>query len=369
MKGVGFIVNPIAGLGGTVGLKGTDGVALQTALTLGASPGSPGRATDALKSLVRIRDTFTLAVGAGPMGELEAKALGFACRVIGPTTVGATTSEDTIRVAKEMAALGLDLILFAGGDGTARDILRGTNGSVTVLGIPTGVKIHSAVFAVSPYAAGELAAAFINGSVSSVESVEVMDIDEETFRNGLVSARLFGYLPVPKNRQITQGPKARSVNDAVAIASIARSIHDSMLGSTQYFIGPGSTTGGIKSGFSPTGSLLGVDVYRDGQLVARDVSERGVLFMASRHVSKIIVSPIGGQGFIFGRGNQQLSARAIRTVGIGNIIIVASPNKLASLRGRPLRVDTNDRALDAELAGYRRIVTGANRESVYRVSA
>jgi predicted polyphosphate/ATP-dependent NAD kinase len=356
-------------MGGAVGLKGTDGTALQRSRDLGAVSLSPARATEALLSLFRVRHRVDLITASGLMGEEEARAAGFDPRVVGGSASQHTTSEDTRLAASALTSTGVDLLLFAGGDGTARDVFASTDGRVPVIGIPTGVKIHSAVFAVSPRAAGELAVAFLSGEARTLVEAEVMDIDEDAFRGGRVSAKLFGYLPVPKQAQLMQGAKARSVNDEAAMADIAGAVIASMEPAVQYVIGPGTTTNAIKRALDSEGTLLGVDIFRDRQLIAKDVNEREVVRLVKQRPSRIVVSPIGGQGFIFGRGNQQISASAIRTVGIRNIVVVATVTKIASLRGRPLRVDTNDRDLDADLTGYMRVVTGSVQEAVYEVCA
>jgi predicted polyphosphate/ATP-dependent NAD kinase len=370
VKRVGLIVNPIAGMGGAVGLKGTDGSeALRCARALGAVPRSPDRATTALRVLARERPRLELHASAGLMGEVEARAAGLDCVVTGAATRdGDTTAADTSEAAAEMAGRGVDLLLFAGGDGTARDIMEAIGDVVPVVGIPAGVKIQSGVFAVSPFAAGMLAAEYVAGRASMCSPAEVMDLDEERARTGVVSPRLLGYLTVPEYHTLRQGPKARDVTEREERASIARELVRSMDDSTQYVIGPGTTTGAVMAAIGLPHTLLGVDVIEGGRLVAADVTEAELLeLVAEAPLAKVVVSPIGGQGHVFGRGNQQISPRVLAAVGPENVVIVASDTKLSSLRGRPLRLDLDDDEIVAQLTGYRRIVTGEGQTALYPV--
>jgi len=272
-------------------------------------------------------------------------------------------------------------LLFAGGDGTARDIYRAVGNrsrhspgqEIPVLGIPAGVKIHSAVFAANPTSAGELARLYLQGQVSSLKEAEVMDIDETAYRQGIVSAKLHGYLRIPFRRRLIQSAKTPSgPGEEEAMRAIACDVTDDMEDRCLYIIGPGATTRAITAGLGLSKTLVGVDVITArspgrGELTAADVSEPQLLQLIEPPNAKIIVTPIGGQGHIFGRGNQQLSPRVIDKVGAHNIIIVSTPEKLHSLYGRPLWVDTGDRTIDRILAGHIQVVTGYNERVVYRV--
>jgi predicted polyphosphate/ATP-dependent NAD kinase len=368
-KTLGLIVNPVAGLGGRVGLKGSDGVEIQErALALGAVPRSLDRAVQALDRL-RPLDGLHILTYPGEMGASAARACGFEPEVTGSIRPGHTTPDDTRRAAREMGARGVDLLLFAGGDGTARDIYNAVQDRVLVLGIPSGVKIHSAVYGTSPQNAGDLALAFLRGDPVSIREAEVMDIDEEAVRQGVVSDQLYGYLKIPFRRQLVQTMKAPSgPNEGGVIESIAADVVDRMQPGWLYIIGPGTTTRAITNELGLDKTLIGVDVVLDKQLLARDVTEAQLLKLVPGHAAKIVVTPIGGQGYIFGRGNQQISHRVIRPVGKENIIVISAPSKIHSLGGRPLLVDTGDRELDQALNGYITVVTGYNEEMVYRVS-
>lgn len=367
---MGLIVNPIAGIGGKVGLKGSDGAEIQRkARELGAMPQAQNRAIQALERIKPV-DSLEVITYPGEMGEDAARTCGFEPRVIGSIRPGKTTAKDTMNAARAMLRLDVDLLLFAGGDGTARDIYNAIGDHLPVLGIPAGVKIHSAVFGTNPHTAGELAASYLQGKVSTLREAEVMDIDEEAVRQGTVSARLYGYLKVPFQRRLLQGLKAPSnPGEKVAMAAIAVDVVDNMEPGCLYIIGPGTTTRAITSRLGLDKTLIGVDVVSEGKLVAADVNESQLLKLLEGRRAKIIVTPIGGQGYIFGRGNQQISPEVIKRVGRENIIVVSTLEKIHSLGGRPLLVDTGDQQVDEMLSGYIRVVTGYNERVVYRVSS
>ena len=346
-KTVGFIVNPVAGMGGAVGLKGTDGKAiLKKARSLGAKPIASERAQTFLSELKLAQDKIRLVVGAGAMGEEEALNCGFNFTVTGQRK-NETTADDTRKIARKMADAKTDLLVFCGGDGTARNILEAVGTHVPSLGVPTGVKMHSAVFAVDPKAAAQIAARFLHGELPLREA-EVMDVDEEAFRAGRVSAELYGYLLAPYEPYLIQEAKMASPLTESELrnqAAIAIYIIESMKPDILYIVGPGTTTRTIGDLLDTKKTLLGVDLFLNKTTIARDVNEKEILEALRGKKAMIIVTPIGGQGFIFGRGNQQISPKVIREVGLDNIVVVASRGKLDSLRS--LRVDTGDAELDS----------------------
>jgi predicted polyphosphate/ATP-dependent NAD kinase len=370
MKTVGLIVNPVAGMGGRVGLKGTDGAeTLEKARSLGARPESSNRAIHAVNALVSSSERVRFLAAPKTMGENAVRACGAGPEVLAMNVGDETTAEDTIRAAEQMKELGVDLLLFAGGDGTARDIVAQVQDQVVCLGVPTGVKMHSAVFAVNPARAGELAAHYLFKEPRRTRASEVMDIDEEAFRKGHLSARLFGYMTIPFRRGHVQGQKAGSPEDERFVQqAIATGIVHRMKKDVAYVIGPGTTTAEIMKVLGLDFSLLGVDLVRNKELLGRDLSEDEILARLGKGRARIIVTPVGGQGYLFGRGNQPISARVIRKVGKEDLIIVATPTKLTSLRGEPLRVDSGDTETDQWLSGYYRVASGAIDISVYRVS-
>lgn len=371
MKKLGLVVNPIAGMGGRVGLKGSNGLEIiERARELGAVKTAPGRTVEALRKLATLKDHIMLITYPHDMGEEEARECGFEPTVIGNITKDETTADDTKRAAREMLDLGVDLILFSGGDGTARDIYEAIDGEVPVLGIPAGVKIYSGVYAINPVSAGELAATYLREGPVTVRESEVMDIDEEAFRDDRVSARLYGYLKVPFEGTLVQNPKeGSSYQEEFVLEAIAQDVVDDMEDDAVYIIGPGSTTRPIVEKLGLEKTLLGVDVVEGGELLSSDANEARLLELIEGRKAKIIVTVIGGQGFIFGRGNQQISPGVIRMVGKENILVVATPEKLASLKGRPLLLDTGERELDVELSGYVKVITGYRQRVVYRIKS
>ena len=368
---LGLIINPVAGIGGRVGLKGSDGAEIQKrALALGAVPQAPSRAVEALERLKAV-EGLQIVTYPGEMGEDAARACSFEPEVIGAITPGQTTAEDTRDAASEMQRRGVDLLLFAGGDGTARDIFRAVGTDLPVLGIPAGVKIHSAVYATHPRSAGQLAALYLQGKVAGLREVEVMDIDEEAFRQNTLSARLYGYLKIPFRTSLVQSQNMPSTGEASALAAIAEDIVTKMGEDVLYIIGPGTTTRAIAEEMGLDKTLLGVDAVLNGELVARDASESQLLALLDEHGEgkiRIVVTPIGGQGYLFGRGNQQISPQVIERVGREQIIAVSTPEKLYALGSQPLLVDTGSRVVDEMLSGYLTVVTGYNERAVRKVA-
>jgi predicted polyphosphate/ATP-dependent NAD kinase len=367
IKTVGFIVNSIAGMGGAVGLKGTDGKAiLERAIMLGAKPIAPARAESFLSELKPVKGRIRLIVGAGGMGEDEARNCGFVCTVLGKRKKE-TTAEDTMDVARRIVEAGADLLVFCGGDGTARDILNAVDNNLPVLGVPTGVKMHSAVFAVGPMAAARITMEFLWEELPLNEA-EVMDVDEEAFREGRVSARLYGYVLTPYEPYLIQGVKMASPMTESEMrnqAAIAIYVIENMKPDVVYIIGPGTTTRTIGDLLDTKKTLLGVDLFCNKKLIAKDANEKQILEKIKGKTAQIIVTPIGGQGFIFGRGNQQISPKVIRQVGLDNTIVVATEGKLRSLKS--LRVDTGDPSLDDALRGYIKVISDYKKERIMSI--
>jgi predicted polyphosphate/ATP-dependent NAD kinase len=238
----------------------------------------------------------------------------------------------------------VELLLFAGGDGTARNILDAVGEKVTVLGIPAGCKIHSGVYALNPRDAGELAAKVAAGSVAATKEAEVMDIDEDLFRKNIVQARLYGYLRIPDDAQLTQCSKsAGNAGEAEEVDAIAEYVAESMEPDVLYIVGTGSTTAAVMKELGLPFTLLGVDLVYNKKLVAADCTEQQILAALEKYSRvKLLVTVIGGQGYVFGRGNQQLSAAVLKKIGKDNIIIIAAKSKVMALPARRLYVDTGD---------------------------
>lgn len=365
---LGFIVNPIAGMGGKVGLKGTDGKeVLEKALKLGAYPESPEKAKKALEVLIPLMDKIEIITCPGNMGEEEATELGFRPKVIGERKpdVG---PEDTEEAARKMLELGVDLLLFAGGDGTARNVYNVIGDKLPVIGIPAGVKIHSAVYANHPRNAGEVALKYLKDELKTIREAEVMDIDEEAYRKGQVTAKLYGYMKVPYQRQLVQSLKAgRPEQEESTQDAIADRIISDMKPDIFYIIGSGTSTRPIMEKLGLPNTLLGIDIVKDKKLIASDVGEKDILKTIDGKKAQIIVTIIGGQGYIFGRGNQQLSGKVIKKVGKENVRIIATKSKIISLGGQPILVDTGDDEVNKMFNGYMRVLTSYNEEIMYRV--
>jgi predicted polyphosphate/ATP-dependent NAD kinase len=371
-KRLGLIINPIAGIGGRVGLKGSDGPDIQQrALALGAEPRAGERAAAALEPLRPMAGALDLLAAAGEMGEAVARRAGFHPRVVPVAAAdGATTPDDTRAAVGAMADAGADLVLFAGGDGTARDICRAVGTGLPVLGIPAGVKIHSAVYAVTPVLAGSLAAEYLGGGRARLREAEVVDLDEEWYRRGQIVTALQGYLRVPYRRGAVQGRKIPTPASETAQAqAIAAEVVERMEPGRAYLLGPGTTTRAVAERLGLSKTLVGVDLLTRDELLAADVAERQILEWQARRPLGLIVTPIGGQGFLLGRGNQQVSPQVIRRVGRENLLVICPASKLAALRGQPLLVDTGDPEVDALLTGYVEVITGYRERAVYRVSS
>jgi predicted polyphosphate/ATP-dependent NAD kinase len=366
---IGLIVNPYAGLGGRVGLKGTDGeAAIQRALELGAVPQASLRAATALESLHRLAPEVVLLVAPDSMGKAAAEAAGMSHLVVGSLAGSWTTAADTRRLARDLCDAGVELLLFAGGDGTARDIKSGVGLHQPVLGIPAGVKIHSSVFSVNPQAAGEIAAAVARGLRVELVDEEVVDLDEDAYRTGRIDVRLHGVLRVAHFAGLVQSRKVPSPSTTSAsLHEIATDVIERM-GEDTWVLGPGTTTRAIAQRLGVGKTLVGVDVVKSQRLVASDVDEKQLIALATQSALRVAISPTGGQGFLFGRGNQQISPTVLRLVGRDRIEIVCAPAKLAALGGRPLLVDTGDASVDAMLIGYFAVVTGYRERSMYQVA-
>lgn len=355
---LGLIINPIAGMGGKVGLKGTDGPeVLKKARELGAKEESPIKAKSALKLLLPIKDKLEIYTYPGDMGESELREVGFEPTVLGEKK-DLTGPEDTEKAAKEMLDKGIDLLMFAGGDGTARNIFNAVGDKVPVIGIPAGVKIHSGVYANHPKSAGEVALKYFTEAIK-VKEAEVMDIDEDAFREGVVTAKLYGFMMIPYIESLVQNQKTgRIISEEEVLKGIAESVIDEMEKEpdTYYIIGSGSTVRPIMDELGLPNTLLGIDIVKNKELLGSDLNEKQIIDIIDGNKAKIIVTVIGGQGYIFGRGNQQLSGEVVKRVGKENVIVVAPKEKLMSLGDKPLLVDTGDEEVNALFNGYMKVV-------------
>jgi len=370
MKKCGIIVNPIAGMGGRVGLKGTDGPEiLKESKRRGALPQAHNRLAQTLENLKALQDKVQFFTCANQMGENIMKSCGFSPVIVGNKNNVNSTAKDTELGAGCMVDQRVDLLLFAGGDGTARDIYHAVDTNQLVLGIPAGVKIHSAVYAISPGRAGELATLVLRDQPVRQVEAEVMDIDEEKYRQEIISTKLYGYLTIPFEKRYVQSLKAGSPPDEKCTQqAIALDIVDKMDNAYHYILGPGTTTRAINEELSLDNSLIGIDLIHKKKLLGKDLSEDQLLKKIKDKSARLIITPIGRQGFLFGRGNQQLSSSVIKQLGAENIVVIATHHKIHSLEGQPLLVDTGCKQTDQTLSGYIKIVTGYGERIVYRVT-
>ncbi|TBU94640.1 ATP-NAD kinase family protein [Phytopseudomonas dryadis] len=369
---MGLIVNPIAGMGGSVGLKGTDGASvLAEALRRGAHPLAGSKAIKALCRIASACPDLRILTNCGAMGEDAARSAGFAPSVLPRQKATSSSSADTKAAAAAMADHGVDLLMFVGGDGTARDIIEAVGNRVPVLGVPAGVKMHSAIFGTSPGNAGLLAGLYLCGHPSvSLRDAEIMDLDEAAVREDRVSSHLYGYAKSPYARRLAQNAKAGGGPDEDAtLDAIARQVAADMQPGKLYILGPGTTTRRVSHALGLPNTLLGVDAVLSGALVGQDLNEQALLRLLEHREAHIIVGVLGGQGSVFGRGNQQISAEVIRRVGRDRITLIASNEKLIALGSAPLRVDTGDEDIDTLLTGHIRVEIGPGRSTRLRLTA
>lgn len=370
MKKIGLVINPIAGMGGRVGLKGTDGVeVLKKARELGSIPEAPLKAIKALEKLLPLKDSVTVLVSEGQMGEDEVKEVGLNYEVVYKPEPGETSNADTTELCKIFEKENVELILFVGGDGTARDIFNAIETRVPAIGVPAGVKIHSPVYGNTPESAGQLAYEYLDGAQLTLKDEEVVDLDEDAFREDRVEVRVYGYLKVPYNEIYLQNMKSQSPqSDENAQESIALDVIDEMEDDLFYIIGSGTTTMYIMKELGLEYTILGVDIIKNKKLIAKDVNEQQILDIIGDEPFKLIVTPMGGQGYIFGRGNQQLSSRVLNKVDKKDVMIVSTAGKLATLQNRDMLIYTLDDACDEKLSGYYRVVIGYGRYMVHKAS-
>ncbi len=365
---IGLIVNPVAGLGGSAGLKGTDGPGtVAEALRRGAVPQAGARTARALAQLARMHPGAEIMAAPGTLG--ADWVLGLALRVVVlemPPLTG--TARDTKMAVAAMGAV--DLVAFAGGDGTARDVLASLTKGGAMLGIPCGVKMHSGVFAVSPERAGHLLADLVGAPerVGWTDEAEVMDIDEAALRAGHIAPRLYGLARVPIARTMMQAAKGGLRRDsAAALAAAAAEVAQAMPDDVLHVVGPGTSAGAVSRALGAVPTLLGVDAFRNGQRVARDADGAELLRLAGDGPVRLVLGVTGQQGFVLGRGNQQISPAIVRRAGREGLCVLATEDKLAALSSPHLWVDTGDAELDAELAGFLRVQTGAARFTMMRI--
>ncbi len=369
---VGFIVNPIAGMGGKVGLKGTDNV-LKDAVARGAQPVSPDRATEFLEKLKRniTDERIDVITCPGIMGEREAKKADFPVKLLPMRIAKETTAQDTKIAVDLLAASDVDLIVFVGGDGTARDIFDAMQGcrQVPVIGVPAGVKMYSGIFAVSPSDAVEVVLSYARGLARIIE-LEIVDADEKAVRSDIFALRIHGFLKGPFLPARIQGSKqvsSESDDEVENQKAIGKFILEQVPADATWILGPGTTVKEVAELLGIKKTILGIDVYCNGKTIL-DVDEERILNEVKdwKH-TWIVLSPIGRQGILLGRGNQQLSPKVLKRVEKDHIIIAATKTKLQSIDGDILRIDTGDSSINEMLKGYARVVTDYREWRLMRV--
>lgn len=377
-KKIGFIINPIAGLGGKIGMKGSDGEeVIKQAQLHHARIQAPQRAEEFLKHLTPNQDNIHFITVQGIMGEevLQKFPFTYEClhdSSLSDTHLYHTTAQHTISAARLMKDIPVDLLIFIGGDGTARDICKSVELEIPCLGIPGGVKIHSSVFAIDPEKAAELTTGYLSNQIPLREA-EVLDIDEEQFRNNRVISRLYGYLKVPYSPTLTQPSKMASPHTMEEFANqdaIAEWIvmeWESQFWDYYYLLGPGTTTRAIAKKIGQPKTLLGVDLYFQKKLVAKDLNEEVLLTQTKNRKVRLVVTPIGAQGFVFGRGNLQLSPQVLEQIGLKNIQIIATKFKVSTLPGGKLRIDSREPGFDKKFRGLHRVLVDFGEYNIIRV--
>ncbi|MHA1292559.1 MAG: ATP-NAD kinase family protein [Promethearchaeota archaeon] len=361
---LGLIVNPISGMGGSVGLKGTDGKdILKKAIDLGAKPNAPNRTKELLRELKSIKSKLKFITCPGIMGEFLLKELNFKYEVIKDPIFNKcedlmnTTPIHTKKAAQIMKKNEkIKIILFIGGDGTARDILDSIGKEKPCLGIPAGVKIYSSVFSINPKNAANLIIQFLWDEIPLKES-EVLDINEDEYRKGKLVSKLYGYMLTPYAPDLSQLSKEGTPDsDLNNQERIAKRVVEMLKKDVLYLIGPGTTTKTITDMLNQNKTVLGVDLLLNKKIIAYDLNEQKILERIEGKKAKIIISLIGKQGFLFGRGNLQFSPKVLKKIGTKNIIIISTKYKLQNIPNQILRIDTRDSDLDEKMKGYYRII-------------
>jgi predicted polyphosphate/ATP-dependent NAD kinase len=376
MRRLGFIINPIAGMGGRVGLKGTDGVVAE-ARRRGAAPIANARALEMLRALARLRDGVPAALAIewltadGEMGNAALQAAGFAAEIV-HRPAAEPSARDTRAAVEAFLARHVDLVLFCGGDGTARDICALTAETTPVLGIPAGVKMYSGVFGVTPARTAEILWRWLLGEIG-LARVDIVDLDEDAYRRDEWAVRLHLTALAPFEPTLVQSAKALvGGRDEEAVKDdIADELRDQIAArpGTLFLLGPGSTVQAVARALHVDKTLLGIDAVVDGQVVGADLAEAQILALLERYPERrLVLSPIGAQGFVLGRGNQQLSPAVIRRIGAGNILVLSTPAKLA--RTPVLRFDTGDANLDADMISRKffAVIVGYRRTRMVKVA-
>jgi predicted polyphosphate/ATP-dependent NAD kinase len=386
MKTIGLIINPIAGMGGKVGLKGTDSPEiLQEAINRGAQP-IAGERTLFLKELIKYPEhkKMYFIIPQGDMGEKiiinsDTISSTLSWQVITEIPIPKETNKkNTCVIAEYLKTISVDLLIFVGGDGTARDILQAVGSEFPILGLPSGVKMHSGVFCHGIKKGVQILRQFVQNNVQFVQS-EIIDLDEEEFRQDRIMTRLYGVCLVPQVPSLMQLSKLTSYfqdSEKENLEGIIRSYKESIKPDILYILGSGSTIRELAKAFNKEiydqKTLLGIDAVQNFTLIGKDLTESEIINLLENRKGisvRIVVTIIGGQGFVFGRGNQQLSADVIRQVGLENVDIIATRSKIENLSNRKIYVDTGDPNLDRQFIGYIKVLVDYNNYQMVEIES
>lgn len=365
---LGLIINPLAGLGGPAALKGSDAEdTAHIAFERGVQSRTPERLATFFSQLLPQQERIQLLTASGQMGETLATAYGWTVQIVYQTP-DQTSALDTCNAAKAMLQAGVDLLVFVGGDGTARDVFQAVGDKQAVLGLPAGVKMHSGVFAVTPMAAASVVQSLLRGRLVAVRLGEVRDIDESAFRDGKVRTAWYGDMLIPDDQLLVQCVKCSGLpDDDIQLDELCAWLDETLQSDVLYVLGSGGTLHRLKQTLGlPEPTLLGVDLWLNGEQVGVDVYEQQLFDAVSQHANvNLLLSVIGGQGVVLGRGNQQFSPRVIRASGLDSLHFIATQKRLEALGGRPLLLDSGDDTLDRELSGFRRVICGYEDSVLY----
>ena len=380
MVRIGILANPDAGLGGRLALKGSDGQA-----ELARSKGAEDRSGPRLESMLR----HFSSIHRGEYGKIEwvtsSGRMGtewipsdFQIGTISEVheSPGETSASDTGEAVEKLIASEIELLVYSGGDGTTRDIVSSLSdldsSELPVIGVPSGVKMHSGCFASSPKAAAEVLSAWLHGDLL-VSSTEVLDLDEDLYRGGQWVVRLYAEAYSPNSPRWMQGSKelVQTESEEEIIIGLADHIRDSFFDDSRLIIwGSGGTLREIGANLDFELTTLGIDATVGLNQVGTDLDESGILEILESHQgpTTLLLSPMGGQGFLIGRGNLQLSPEVLRSIGPENILGVVTPAKLLTVRA--LRIETGDEGLDREFAKmrYMKVLQGYRTTRILPVS-
>ena len=349
----GFFINPIAGCGAMHGMKGSDYMKMSEC----KDSVSVGLAVEFLK---RINcENITFLIPSGDMGERAFRIAGIENYKVIYDPSEPSTSTDTKKFVEILSERSPDILVFFGGDGTARDIVD-THPSFPVIGVPSGSKMYSSVFAISLDSAVTVFNDVASGMVDDFVSSEVIDLDERVYSAGRIETRFYGELLVPNSTGILMESKAEYTDDYVQDA--AEYIHDHMENDVDYLIGPGTTCKSILALFNQEGSILGFDLFRNGRIMETSMDEAR-LYEVAGSSTRMIISPIGGQGFLLGRGNREISPRVLKKINPRNITVIASPRKLENLK--VLYIDTGGEKIN--FPQYVRVLYGYGKFKMVKV--